>query len=47
MFNEVDMIFPENGPMVIENNPTPVFFAGKEKEILKTVVERFLVSVAG
>lgn len=47
MFNEVDMIFPENGPMVIENNPMPVFFAGKEKEKLEAVVERFLVSVAG
>lgn len=33
--------------MVVENNPTPVLFAGKEKEKLEAVVERFLVSVAG
>lgn len=39
--------FSGERPMVVENNPTPVLFAGKEKEKLEAVVERFLVSVAG
>lgn len=33
--------------MVIENNTTPVFLAGREKEKPEAAVERFLVCVAG
>jgi hypothetical protein len=47
MFSDIDMVFPEAGPMVIENNLKLVFLAGKEKEGLEAAMERFLVSVAG
>jgi hypothetical protein len=40
------MIFPETGPMVIKNRPTPVFLTGKDEEKLEAAVERILASVA-
>ena len=45
LWNGVDMIFPEAGPMVIENITTPVIFAGKDAE-KPEAVEGILVSVA-
>lgn len=45
LWNGVDMIFPEAGPMVIENITTPVIFAGKDAE-KPVAVEGILVSVA-
>ena len=45
LFNEVDIIFTETGPMVIENNPTPVFFADRDREKLESAVRRILESL--
>jgi len=45
IFNEVDMILSDAGPMVIENNPTPVFFQNKDEEKLISAMERILDSV--
>ena len=46
LFNEVDIIFTETGPMVIENNPTPVFFADRDREKLESAVRLILKSLA-
>ena len=45
LFNEVDIIFTETGPMVIENNPTPVFFADRDREKLESAVRLILESL--
>ncbi|OOZ39218.1 hypothetical protein BOW53_12610 [Solemya pervernicosa gill symbiont] len=38
--NEVDMIYTEQGPIVIENNPTPTYFENADEQKLAYSIER-------
>ena len=46
LFNEVDIIFTETRPMVIENKPTPDVFADRDREKPESAVRLTLKSLA-
>jgi glutathione synthase/RimK-type ligase-like ATP-grasp enzyme len=41
-FNEVDMVFTENGPAIIENNPTPNYIKEDDPPLVEKAVDMIL-----
>jgi len=45
VFNEVDVTFTVDGPMIIENNPTPNYVEGQDEEKIKGAVDLIVTKI--
>ncbi len=47
VFNEVDVTFTSDGPMIIENNPTPNYIEGQDEGKIKGAVDLVASKIFG